>query len=142
MYVRAIKSGGMALNQTLRVALDTGAMLICDAGRGAGQVMAHEAMALGIARAGETGSAIVSLRNSHHVGRIGHWAEQCAAAGMVSIHFVNVVAGPMSRPSANQGRSAPIRSPPPSRAWRPPVVVDSPPAGSPPARSRWRATRA
>lgn len=98
MYIRAIRGGGMVLNQTLNVALDTGAMLICDAGRGAGQVMAHDAMALGIARAQDTGSAIVSLRNSHHIGRIGHWAEQCAAAGMVSVHFVNVVAGPYVAP--------------------------------------------
>ena len=32
----------------------------------------------------------MALRNSAHIGRIGHWAEQCAAAGMVSVHFVNV----------------------------------------------------
>lgn len=126
MYVRAIKSGGMALNQTLKVALDTGAMLICDAGRGAGQVMAHDAMALGIARAAETGSAIVSLRNSHHIGRIGHWAEQCAAAGMVSIHFVNVVAGPYVAPHG--GTRARLGTNPFAagfpRAGEPPVVVD------------------
>lgn len=98
MYVRAAKNGGMVVNQTLSVALDTGGMLICDGGRGAGQVMAHDAMDLGIARASETGSAIVSLRDSHHIGRIGHWAEQCAAAGMVSIHFANVAAGAFVAP--------------------------------------------
>ncbi len=92
-YLKSVAAGGMRLNRTLRVAIDTGAMMVCDADRGVGQVMAFEAMELGIARARAQGSAIVSLRNSHHIGRIGHWAEQCAAAGMVSLHFVNVAAG-------------------------------------------------
>lgn len=98
MYAKAVESGGMRLNRALDVVLDAGGMLICDGGQGAGQVMAHEAMTLGIARATETGSAVVSLRNSHHIGRIGHWAEQCAAAGLVSVHFVNVAAGAFVAP--------------------------------------------
>src|SRR5208282_4440958 len=36
------------------------------------------------------GVAVVGLTNSHHIGRIGHWAEQCARAGLVSTHWVNV----------------------------------------------------
>lgn len=98
MYLGSARNGGLVLNQTLQVALDSGGMIICDGGQGAGQVMAHDAMALGIARAAETGSVIISLRNSHHIGRIGHWAEQCAAKGMVSLHFVNVAAGPIVAP--------------------------------------------
>lgn len=126
MYINGVKSGGMVMNQSLKVAIDTGAMLICDAGQGAGQVMAHDAMALGIARAKDEGSAIVSLRNSHHIGRIGHWAEQCAAAGMVSIHFVNVVAGAIVAPfGGTQSRlgTNPFAAAFP-RADAPPVVVD------------------
>ncbi|MGQ7173621.1 Ldh family oxidoreductase, partial [Escherichia sp. R-CC3] len=42
--------------------------------------------------------AAVALHNSHHIGRIGYWAEQCAAAGFVSIHFVSVVGIPMVAP--------------------------------------------
>jgi uncharacterized oxidoreductase len=49
-------------------------------------------MALGIERAQRHGSCIVALGNSHHLGRIGAWAEQAAAAGLVSMHFVNVIA--------------------------------------------------
>jgi uncharacterized oxidoreductase len=33
---------------------------------------------------------VVGLINAHHIGRIGHWGEQCARAGMVSTHWVNV----------------------------------------------------
>ncbi|MCZ4345561.1 malate/lactate/ureidoglycolate dehydrogenase [Devosia neptuniae] len=98
MYLASLKAGGMVLGQQLRVVSDLGGMMIVDGGRGPGQVMGHEAMRLGIERAQESGSAIVGLRNSHHLGRIGHWAEQCAAAGLVSIHFVNVVAGPFVAP--------------------------------------------
>jgi uncharacterized oxidoreductase len=49
-------------------------------------------MALAIERTREHGSCIVALGNAHHLGRIGAWAEQAAAAGLVSMHFVNVIA--------------------------------------------------
>ncbi len=126
MYLSSRRAKGLVLNQELKVAIDTGAMLICDAGLGAGQVMAHDAMVMGIERAKEEGSAIVSLRNSHHIGRIGHWAEQCAQAGMVSIHFVNVVAGAIVAPFG--GTRARLGTNPFAaafpRAGEPPVVVD------------------
>ena len=38
----------------------------------------------------ETGLVLMTLRNSHHLGRIGTYGEQSIEAGMVSIHFVNV----------------------------------------------------
>lgn len=126
MYVRDVLNGGMVPNQRLDLVLDTGSMLICDAGLGAGQVMAHEAMELGVARAARDGSCIVSLRNSHHIGRIGHWAEQCAAAGMVSLHFVNVNAGAIVAPfggTKSRLGTNPFAAAFP-RADAPPVVVD------------------
>lgn len=89
-YVRMFRNGLLVPNQQLKVVRDAGAVLVLDAGRGYGQAMARDAMALGIARAKELGAAIVGLRDSSHVGRIGFWAEQCAAAGLVSLHFVNV----------------------------------------------------
>ncbi|SQI37837.1 Uncharacterized oxidoreductase ybiC [Serratia plymuthica] len=70
---------------------DAGAVLTIDGGQGFGQVVASEAMDKGIERARQLGLAAVALHNSHHIGRIGHWAEQCARAGFISIHFVNVV---------------------------------------------------
>ena len=93
-YIANALDGSLVLNQTLSVAFDSGALIICDGGVGIGQVMAHDAIEAGIERAAGTGACIVGLRNSHHIGRIGHWAEQCAAAGLVSIHFVNVVSTP------------------------------------------------
>jgi uncharacterized oxidoreductase len=52
-------------------------------------------MALGIERAKKHGSCIVALGNAHHLGRIGHFAEMAVAEGLVSLHFVNVLARPI-----------------------------------------------
>ena len=90
-YADAYLQGGLKPNTHVSVALDSGALLRLDGGAGFGQVIGQEAMALGIARAQAHGSCIVALGNSHHLGRIGAWAEQAAAAGLVSMHFVNVI---------------------------------------------------
>jgi hydroxycarboxylate dehydrogenase B len=37
--------------------------------------------------------AVVALRNSGHLGRIGDWAEMAASAALVSLHFVNTSGG-------------------------------------------------
>jgi len=126
-YLDNIRDGTMILGQRLEVALDTGGMLICDAGLGAGQAMGRDALDLAIARARETGSAILCLRNSHHLGRIGHWAEMCAAAGLVSVHFVNVVATPIV--AVHGGVTARLGTNPfaagfPDPAGAAPIVVD------------------
>ena len=89
-YVKNFRAGLLVPNQTLQVLRDVGAVLLLDAGRGYGQTMARDAMHMGAARAKQLGCAVVGLRNASHVGRIGYWAEQCAADGLVSLHFVNV----------------------------------------------------
>ncbi len=94
-YADAIVEGGLAINQHPRVVVDAGAMLSVDGCLGYGQVIARETIDLAIERARVHGSAIVALARSHHLGRVGQWAEQAAAAGLVSIHFVNVIARPM-----------------------------------------------
>jgi uncharacterized oxidoreductase len=98
VYIRNLSSGDLLPNQSLTTVTETDSFLICDGNGGYGQVMAHDAMEIGIAKARANGVTLVGLRNSHHVGRIGHWAEQCAAAGLVSIHFVNVVSDPSVAP--------------------------------------------
>jgi len=90
-YADAYLEGGLRPNMHARVVFDGGAMLRLDGNAGFGQVIGREAMALGIERARSGGSCIVALGNSHHLGRIGAWAEQAALAGLVSLHFVNVI---------------------------------------------------
>ena len=91
-YAAAFLEGGLQPNAHVRTVVDAGALLRLDGQAGFGQVIGRESMALGIERARQHGSCIVALGNSHHIGRIGAWAEQCAAAGLVSLHLVNVVA--------------------------------------------------
>ena len=90
-YAEAFLQGGLTPNAHVSTVLDAGAMLRLDGNAGFGQVIGAEAMALGIARARTAGSCIVALGNSHHLGRIGAWAEAAAAAGLVSLHLVNVI---------------------------------------------------
>jgi uncharacterized oxidoreductase len=61
---------------------DNGAVVVADGGAGYGQVLAKEAMDIGIERAKKHGVCVVGPIKAHHIGRIGHWAEQCARAGL------------------------------------------------------------
>lgn len=104
-YVRSLKAGELQLNQRVTVVTDSGSLLVLDGNRGMGQSMANQTMQLAIGRARANGVAIVGLRNTHHIGRVGHWAEQAIAAGMASIHFTNVVSRPLVSPhGGGQGR--------------------------------------
>lgn len=97
-YVQASRQGELKLNAHAQLVRDAGAVLTIEGARGFGQVMAFEAMEHGIERAKSQGVCAVGLRNAHHIGRIGHWAEQCARAGLVSFHFVNVAGDPLVAP--------------------------------------------
>ncbi len=90
-YVAALLEGGLKVNRHPEVKLDGGALLALDGCAGYGQVIGLEAMQLAIGRAKEHGSCVMTLGNSHHLGRIGHWAEMAIAEALVSIHFVNVI---------------------------------------------------
>jgi uncharacterized oxidoreductase len=97
-YVSSWLADELQLNRHVAVVSDSGAVLSLDAQRGMGQSLAFEAMELAIARAREHGVCVLGLRHAHHIGRIGHWAEQAVAAGMVSVHFVNAMSKPVVAP--------------------------------------------
>ena len=97
-YVDAVLEGGLKPNTGIKVTLDGGAMLGIDAQQGSGQITGVQAMELGMARARQHGSCIMALSRSHHLGRIGHFAEMAVAQGLVSLHFVNVISRPVVAP--------------------------------------------
>ena len=97
-YVDAVLEGGLKPNTSVQIVLDGGALLSLNGRRGYGQVIGEQAMALGIARAKLHGSCIMGLAQSHHLGRIGHFAEIAVAQGLVSLHFVNVMSRPVVAP--------------------------------------------
>jgi len=125
-YVDAVLEGGLAVNAHVAVRQDSGALLTLDGQRGYGQVIGREAMALGAERARSHGVCVVGLAHSHHLGRIGQWAEQCIEHGLVSIHFVNVLSRPIVAPFG--GRDARIGTNPfcvgIPRAGGEPIVLD------------------
>jgi hydroxycarboxylate dehydrogenase B len=89
-YLRNLANGTLAPNTPGRVASDSGALVVYDGERGYGQVVARNATLIAIERARHQGVAVVALRNAHHIGRVGTYGEICAAAGLVSLHFVNI----------------------------------------------------
>ena len=89
-YIRGAKEGLIALNAKAAVVAETPTTVLLDGGVGFGQCLGKQAMGLGIPKALEQGVAVVGMRNSHHLARIGAWAEQCADAGLISVHFTNV----------------------------------------------------
>ena len=97
-YSEAWVEGGLKSNMHIKTLMDGGALLRIDGQAGFGQVIGHEAMNLGIERAKKYGSCIMALGNSHHLCRIGAWAEMAVAEGFVSIHFVNVISRPIVAP--------------------------------------------
>jgi uncharacterized oxidoreductase len=97
-YVDAYLEGGLQPNAHVQTRLDSGAMLSLDGNAGFGQVIGHETMEIGIRRAKEHGSCILALGNSHHLCRIGAWAEMAVAEGLISVHFVNVISRPIVAP--------------------------------------------
>ncbi|GJE47495.1 Hydroxycarboxylate dehydrogenase B [Methylobacterium tardum] len=89
-YVEWLRSGEVEAGRTPEIITDAPSFALLDAQYGFGQTAGPFATDLGIAKAKETGVAIVALRHAGHLGRIGEWAERAAAAGLISIHFVNV----------------------------------------------------
>ena len=88
-YIELKNAGKILPDQQVGLLVDAGALAIVDGKKGYGQPVARQAIDIGIERTRAHGVAIIGVRNTAHLGRIGAWAEQAAAAGLVSLHFVN-----------------------------------------------------
>lgn len=97
-YVQWLAEGKVRAGQTLTVVVESATHAVVDGNKGFGQTIGPLAVDLGIAKARPAGLAVVALRNAGHIGRIGDWAERAAAAGLVSIHLVNVGLGEVVAP--------------------------------------------
>ena len=97
-YLDNLRNGLARAGRSVRVTGDHGAIIGLDGQHGFGQVIGQQAMAIAIDRARTTGVCIAGIANAHHLARIGRWAEQCAAAGFASVHFVNVLSTPLVAP--------------------------------------------
>jgi len=97
-YLANLGHGLVRAGQSISVVADHGSIVGLDGGKGFGQSIGEAAMRVAIERASAHGCCVVGLSNTHHLGRIGQWAEQCADAGLVSVHFVNVLSTPLVAP--------------------------------------------
>jgi len=104
-YHQWLETGQIRANMALRTISDSGSVIHLDGQDGLGQRLALEATDIGIARAAEQGLALVAMRRAGHIGRLGAYAEQACAAGLVSIHFVNVAGSRLVAPFGSSGRA-------------------------------------
>jgi len=125
-YVEWMERNWVFPNVKSEVIIDAGALACLDAKQGFGQVAGELAVDEGIARATKHGVAVVGLRNSGHLGRIGDWAERAADAGFVSFHFVNVRGSLLVAPfggTDRRGSTSPLAIGIPSKG-NPHIVLD------------------
>jgi hydroxycarboxylate dehydrogenase B len=88
-YLEWVRDGWLKPNTAPTTVFDSDVIAIIDGNRGFGQVVGEQATRLGIGKAAKKGIAMIGLRNCGHLGRLGDWAEMAAAAGQVSLHFLN-----------------------------------------------------
>ena len=97
-YISWLADGKVRAGQTPTIVAESATHAVVDGNLGFGQTIGPVTVDLGIGKAREAGLAVITLRNSGHIGRIGDWAERAAEAGLVSIHFVNVGLGEIVAP--------------------------------------------
>ena len=103
-------------------------------------------MTAAIERCRQTGVVAMTLANAHHIGRVGAYGEMASAAGLVSLHFVNVtdhraLVAPFRGTDARFSTN-PVCIALPGTERQPPCCSTWPPARWPWARCGWRGTRA
>ncbi len=90
IYVKNFHEKILFPNIVPEVTVNEPSILVFNGKRGFGQSVAHNAMRQAIKRCKKTGLVLMGLNNCGHMGRIGSYGEQSTAAGLISIHFVNV----------------------------------------------------
>jgi len=88
-YLEWMRAGTLRPNTAPTVVFESDTIAIIDGNLGLGQVIGEFAANLGIAKAAAKGIAMIGLTNCGHLGRVGDWADMAAAAGQVSLHFLN-----------------------------------------------------
>ena len=126
-YVQWLQEGKVLAGRTLSVVNEGPVHATVDGNYGFGQTIGPLAVDLGIAKARAAGLAVIGLRRSGHLGRIGDWAERAGEAGLVSIHFVNVEGGELVAPFGGVERrfsTNPICIGVPGEAGAPMLLLD------------------
>ena len=94
IYIRLLKANLIMPNQQPELFKIDGSIMMFDGNRGFGQAVGKVAMEKAIKKCKSTGLVLMTIRNVHHLGRIGTYGEQSIDAGLISLHFVNVTDHP------------------------------------------------
>ena len=94
LYFQSLADGNLKPDAKGRIRTEAPPFLIIDGAVALGQPNARNSVDRACAIARDQGVAIVNLLDSHHIGRIGHYAEVAAAAGLISFFWVNVAGRP------------------------------------------------
>lgn len=89
IYIQWVREGKVLANRQLNILFENQSMAVTDGQLGYGQSIGRQLVELGVRKCRDQGVAVTSVRNSGHLGRIGHWAEMAADRGCISLHFVN-----------------------------------------------------
>ncbi|MDW8350553.1 MAG: Ldh family oxidoreductase [Anaerolineae bacterium] len=87
-YVGDIREGRIRLGARIDIVKQTPTTAIVDCGFNFGAVSARAVVEI-VCRKARGGVACVTSRNSHHVGRLGAWAEQIAERALIGLAFAN-----------------------------------------------------
>ncbi len=122
-YVQWLRAGKVLAGRSIQVTFENEAVAVVDGQFGFGQTVGAQAVQLGVEKSARHGVAVVALRNSGHLGRIGDWPLLAARAGRLSLHFVNTTgAGILVAPHGGINR----------RLSANPIAAGVPVAGGPP----------
>ncbi|BCB20093.1 malate/lactate/ureidoglycolate dehydrogenase [Bosea sp. ANAM02] len=94
LYFQSLADGNLDPQARPETRVDAAPFLIIDGKVALGQPNARNAVDRAVTMAQSGGVAIVNLLDSHHIGRIGHYAEVAAEAGLISFFWVNVAGRP------------------------------------------------
>ncbi len=125
-YLQWLKEGTFVADREVHIVRETPVFAVVDGRNGFGQTVAPQAVDIGIAKCKTMGLSMVALKRAGHIGRVGDWAERAAAAGLVSIHFVNVAGSVLVAPFGGVDRrisTAPYCVGVP-RAGETPIILD------------------
>jgi LDH2 family malate/lactate/ureidoglycolate dehydrogenase len=91
LYVADLEAGRVDPETHGHWVLDAGPLLVFDAQRGLGRALVEPALRRAISAAASHGVAVLAVRQSHHLGRLGAYAEIAAASDLAALLFANVV---------------------------------------------------
>ena len=88
-YHKGIEKGLIDVHAKPEVVFETPVSAVIDAHKGMGQLVGHKAMSIAIEKAGQSGMAIVTARDSNHFGIAGYYAKMASDQGLIGLAFTN-----------------------------------------------------